>query len=245
MLETKNIILFLFIVVIVYNIFIKGNHIKYLEQYVDTNIVDVQHAQTHRILQKLLKDIHSLFGKYRLPYFVDRNTLASVKAFGELHPQVNECDISVFYKDKSKLLNIFPWLQIMGYGISEWWGGYRIYPYSGYPIKYLNKVSSTRLEDREWFDYTYPHINIMFVSQPTYGSDLFVYHNKYLRRHYGDFYIAKEDLFPLKLYDFYDTKLYGPNNPDKYLATIYRNKNNVGYYPLVYGNVKKLRDERD
>lgn len=119
------------------------------------------------LLNKMLKDVHNLFGHYKLFYFIDATTLLSAVRHRGLAPWLDVGDFTISFKQRDLLLSLEGRLNEMGYGLTEYWGGYKIWSFAGKNIKYWNRAwhpyeSSQILEDRETFDYKYPFIKLWF-----------------------------------------------------------------------------------
>lgn len=195
------------------------------------------------ILRKMLKDTHSIFITNNIRYWIDGGTLLGAVRHKGIIPWDDDADLAVLENDKHKFLNLRDIFYEFGYGIANFWGGYKIYPLNGTPIKHYNRnwhwnKTSKILEDREVFNYKFPFIDIFFVND---FNGKYHFSNKYVRSNYNKYYHEKKDLFPLKMYEFDGFELIGPNNPKPYLDRAFGGDYmTIGYKSYDHENMRFL-----
>lgn len=195
------------------------------------------------IIRKMLKDVHSIFVANNIRYWMDGGTLLGAVRHKNIIPWDDDADIAVLEQDRHKFLKLKNIFYKFGYGVVKFWGGYKIFPLNGKPIKHINRnwhwsEESKKIEDREVFNYKFPFIDIFFVKD--YGNK-YHFSNKYANKIFNKFYHTKDDLFPLKSYNFHDFQLIGPNNPKPYLDRAYGDDYmTTGYKSYDHENMKFL-----
>lgn len=208
---------------------------------VDANILTSK--DTLDILRKMLKDTHSILVAENIQYMMDGGTLLGAVRHKNIIPWDDDADIVIFEKDELKFTNLAQTFFEFGYGLTTFWGGYKLFPLNGKPIQYQNRnwnwdEVSKRVEDRERFDYKYPFIDVFIIKD---FGDKFHFANKRAKTIYNKFYHMKNDVFPLKEYKFADFMLFGPNNAKEYLDRAYGNDHmTTGYKSYDHENLKFL-----
>jgi hypothetical protein len=198
-------------------------HQKKTENYTE-NQVDILDIKTDDkildLIRKMLRDVDSLFTTFDIPYWIDGGTLLGAVRHQGIIPWDDDADICIDIKDLPKLLDMKNRLNEMGYGFVEFWGGYKIYPFSGLDIKHYNRNWSWQgdlkdVDGKENFNYLYPFIDV-FVCQEIDGKVSFF--NKSAKLLWGKkFWHSSSDLYPLRRYLFDGFYLNGPHNPRPYL----------------------------
>jgi len=228
----KIIIVFAFIAVICLVLtcwkfsFIFG--VKINENYdssdLEVNILDIKtDDKILIIIRNMLRDVDTLFTDNDITYWMDGGTLLGAVRHKDVIPWDDDADLSILSEDENKLLGLQSKLYQMGYGLSTFWGGYKIYPLDGIEIKQHNRNwewsdSSKDIKEDEDFNYKYPFIDIFLVQKEI---DQFHFSNVKVRRTWPKYYHEIKDLFPLKRYQFNNFTLVGPNNPTPYLDRSY------------------------
>lgn len=181
-------------------------------------------------IRKMLKDIDALLGVYDIPYWIDGGTLLGAVRHQNVIPWDDDGDICIPYTYEHKLVSLEGRLYELGYGLSKFWGGYKIYPLNGMKIKDHNKNWSWQNMPPDFDDnvsnYRFPFVDVFFTKKEE-GN--IVFSNKYVRQMYNKYYHKEKDLMPLKRYKFHDFKLNGPNNATPYLNRAFKNWETVGY----------------
>jgi len=247
----KNLIIAIILIIILYFIYNYYNQ----ENFGMTSADILTSKDTLDILRKMLKDTHAILTAKHIQYWIDGGTLLGAVRHKNIIPWDDDADIVITEKDKQKFLSLRRIFYKFGYGIVRFWGGFKIFPLNGKPIKHTNRnwhwsENSKRIEDREIFNYKYPFIDVFFAKK--YGN-IFHFSNKYSKKIFNKFYHEAKDLYPLKEYTFDDFKLIGPNNPKPYLdrgygddhmTTGYKSYDhqNMSFLPIVKFKVEPVRD---
>jgi len=250
----SNSIIIIVIIVLIVIYYISKNFNK--EDFLTKDIFEVN--TDHRLLsiiRKMLKDIDGLFRKYNIMYWIDGGTLLGAVRHQDIIPWDDDADICIWYNDAEKFLALERVLYEMGYGLTKFWGGYKIYPLNGISVKFYNRNwhwSQTHkdIADRENFNYKYPFVDIMLCRT---NNGKVEFSNQYAQRVWSKFYHNKKDLWPLKRYRIGSAFVNGPNNPIPYLNRGYGNDwrstgykaydhQNMRFIPLVKFKVNQKRD---
>lgn len=240
----------IFVLIILSIIFCINNKILYNKTEIfEPGDLEININQIHNnneillILRTLLEDITTLFEMYHITYWIDSKTLLGTVEYEDIISFDDDANISVLLKDERKLLELIPRLNQMGYGFSQFWGGYRVYPLNGIDIKYYNRnwrwdEISKDIEDQENFNYKYPFVSLFLMNE--FENDIYHYSNKYVQRVWPNHYYKTEDLFPLKKYKLNSFYVYGPNNPTYYLKRAF----DKDKHPLKFKSYNQLNQTR-
>ena len=210
---------------------------KSLENYMSIDNLDVYTQDKYKIVYNaMLRDITDLLDSFNLPYWATDTTLLDI--FG--NKKIKKAyigNLAMLEENQNDLLALKTTLNQMGYNIVKYFGGFRIYPFNGVSIDDYNveweadQTIEKDIEDRNFFNYKEPFINIVFMRRI---GDIYQFPNYYLRRTIPLQYYKINDLFPLKNYSYNNFTIKGPNNPISYLRNNYGNDwfNNNGkeYY---------------
>jgi GR25 family glycosyltransferase involved in LPS biosynthesis/phosphorylcholine metabolism protein LicD len=157
-----------------------------------------------KLLYQLMYDVHQIFTNNGLKYFADGGTfLGAVRSKGIIFND-DDLDVGIMYKDRKKFLDLVPDLKKCGYSISKSWFGYKIF--------------YTKRKKIEGFDYSFPFLDVLLYKKID-GKYRLAY--KYAREEWPKEKWAEKDLFPLKLYEFGNFEIYGPNDHQTYFDTYY------------------------
>ncbi|MCJ7637329.1 MAG: LicD family protein [Nitrososphaeraceae archaeon] len=175
------------------------------------------------VIRGMLRDMHDLFTKYNITYWIDGGTLLGAVRHGNIIPWDDDADICILEEDEVQFTRLQPILQRMGYNISKSWCGYRIYPLNGVDIKQFNRnwkwgEGNKDIKNSEVFDYKFPFIDVFVVNR---NNNKYNYADEKVRRVWPNCYHESINLFPLKEYKFSDFIVIGPNNPKPYLDRTY------------------------
>lgn len=197
--------------------------------------IDAQDSKIHRytpwILNKILKDIDPVFREFKIHYWADGSTLLGLTKYRGFIPGQGGADLCILHRDEFKLLSIAQLLNEMGYKLVRYWAGYKVVPVGSINLKYINRTwlhyeVDNEIEDREWYDYGHPNVNIHVCN--IFG-DIVHYHDKYLRKVLPNYYHYARDLFPTIAYNYNDHHIDGPYNPIPYIERAFGNKLALGY----------------
>ena len=256
------IILFSILILIIILFFSKINK---TDNFMSINILDIKSQnKIPLIMISMLKDIDSLFNKYDITYWLDKETLVNALLFKQT-PK-NKANICVLYSDKNKIPELKNWLNNMGYDIVKFWQGYKIFPINGVSLKDYNynwlKYDFDTMDRGEFpknydedYGYMFPYVTIVFCDNyPIIKGkpNIYKYSNKFARMMFPYNIINKEDLFPLNRIRLSNNLYLSiPKNSKKYVNNIYLS-NRLGYKsqsliykrfrPLVLRKVKAIRN---
>ena len=197
------------------------NDISFLSSMMKCVMVPKSHLL---LLYRMMKDLHDLFVKHKIPYFVDGGTLLGVMRHKGLIPWDDDLDIGILPKDVKKAIKVINKLKPLGYGIQL----------SGSIIKIFI--------GNKWIQSP-----IKYSANPT--LDIFIYHRhgNYIQLKNDSLYstwpeakYTVEELFPLTLYDFGPFKVYGPKNGRGYCDRLYPEWEKYGVVELRCGPTVNL-----
>lgn len=196
------------------------------QSYIIDQFVDYTDGSILDTLRKMLRDIDHLFNENGIVYMIDGGTLLGAVRHNDIIPWDDDADIVIMNDDGNaelKLLSLTIQLRSMGYGLSKFWGGYRIYRLNGDDIKDDNRNWKWNNDDIERTDkystkHKYPFVDIFFMERE---GNVYTFSCRNVRSVWPNFYHMITDVYPLKQYKFNDFFLFGPNNPEPYLARAY------------------------
>ena len=190
-------------------------------------------------LYEMLEKVSKIFNKNKIQYWVDGGTLLGAVRHKGIIPWDDDVDISVFYKDRNKIWKLKKEFEKNGYGLMETAVGLKLYDLEGINIKrnlwkehrQLFKIYNPEIKSRsqisveasktykkskkiKYQKYKYPFMDIFYTK---IEKDKIVY----LKQQWLKCYQNKDSLLPLKKYNFYKYKVYGPNKPEDYLDNCY------------------------
>jgi phosphorylcholine metabolism protein LicD len=150
-------------------------------------------------LYQLLKDIDELFAAKGIPYWLDGGCLLGAIRHKGFIPWDNDADICVDIKQKERLLALEPLFKKLGYFLEkERWG--------------------CRLCKNAWRE-KFGQVDIVYTTEK--NNRIYYYDLKGWTRGDDSYYIAREELYPLKRYKFGCLELLGPNDPALALNCFY------------------------
>ena len=185
------------------------------------NTVEVEKHYILKIYQMLF-DIDKIFNKQEIEYYIDAGTLLGAVRHKGIIPWDDDADLCIFKEDEKKFLAQKKLFNKLGYNIVKFWAGYKIYYINGSKIQIENsnwKWNNKKLDsERENIQYKFPFVDVTIVEK---NNNKIIYQNDLVRNIWGKCYHDLTDLYPLKKYTFGIFKLYGPNNPIKFLNRCY------------------------
>jgi lipopolysaccharide cholinephosphotransferase len=169
---------------------------QFMNAFVDLEKINQQYGEVLLISQKrvdflyqLMKDIHELFDFYKIEYWIQGGTLLGSLRHGGLMLWDDDIDINVNILDFQKILQLQPILECLGY---------RVLFYPNLMMKIGNGC---------WMD--------VF---PTYHcANKTIYVDHWWKRENKPIYLYDEELYPLKLYQYGELYIWGPQNSHAYL----------------------------
>ncbi len=181
----------------------------------------IKHIDKEAVLKlyQLMKDTHEIFMLNKVPYWIDFGTsLGAVRNKG-LIPWDDDLDISIDIGNEQKFLALVPAFEKIGYKVIKMWYGHKIYPVDGKPI--------------QGYEHRYPFLDV-FITKEDQNKIFYARTqtpDEWGKRDGGPIFITKDELYPLKQYEFGNLKLWGANNPKPYLDNCYGNDwNEVAVY---------------
>lgn len=187
-------------------------------------------------IRQILKTVDRIFNDYDITYWAECGTLLGMIRHNNVIPWDDDGDISIFKKDEQKFLYLIPIFKEIGYGVSEWWGGYKIY--------LLNGQNAQETRNGITYNYKYPFVDV-FISDFHDHKNTIKYTKPELKKLWPKEFHHTKDLFPLQRYKFHDFYLWGPNNCKDYLNRAYGNDwDKVGYLQYDHKNNKMLNNKK-
>lgn len=189
-------------------------------EYMTAMMKCVMLPKSHLLLfYRMMRDVHNVFEKYKIPYFADGGTLLGAIRHKGLIPWDDDLDIGILPESKKAVMDSMGDLEKQGYGVSSVGGILKVY--------IVNK----------WI-----RSPIKYSANPT--LDVFVYHKKgkFIQlEHPGLFSMwptAKysiQEFYPLRLYDFGPFQIYGACDGVGYCDRIYPGWDKIGVVELRCG----------
>lgn len=153
----------------------------------------------------MMKDVHELFEKHKIPYFVDSGSLLGVIRHKGLIPWDDDLDIGILPENKKMVENVIGELKSLGYG-----------------LQLTGEIAKVFIPNK-WIQSP-----VKYSANPT--LDIFIYKKKgkFIQLEHDNLFkmwpLAKytcDELFPLTLYDFGPFKVYGAKNGKGYCDRLY------------------------
>jgi phosphorylcholine metabolism protein LicD len=155
-----------------------------------------------------MKDVHEVFEKYHLSYWIEGGTLLGAVRHKGIIPWDGDIDINIRFEDGYEFQKLIPELEKLGYEVDEAYFGYKIYLIE-------NKANRER--------------NICCdVFLMAKNEDEITYFSPGARKRWHSIFL-ESDLYPLKLYKFGEIEVWGPKTPEPNLTTLYGNWQTIAY----------------
>lgn len=174
------------------------------------NIVHAKHTGQKNVLNlyQLMKDVHEIFEKHHLTYWIESGTLLGAVRHKGLIPWDDDLDISIRLEDSLAFQKLIPALKKLGYEVDEAYFGFKIY---------LIQNKKDRL-----------HNICCDIFLTVQDGDKIIYHSPGVRK-FWPYHTEKNDLFPLKKYKFGEIEVWGPKTPEPNLTMQYGNWQTLAY----------------
>ncbi len=157
----------------------------------------------------LLSNLHKLFKKLGVSYWIDFGTLLGAVRHGGLIPWDDDADMSVMSASEAALYSpaFLKELEILNYTIIDFFpGSYKVFSTRGKLISHCG------------FNYSFPAVDIFVYAK---RGNVVEHTGEHWRRKTPNCSYFTTHLFPLKLYTFKDFTLFGPQSPHAFLDSCY------------------------
>jgi lipopolysaccharide cholinephosphotransferase len=173
-------------------------------------IYQVENTKGESVLKlyQLMKDVHEIFQKNQVIYWIESGTLLGAVRHKGLIPWDGDLDISIRFEDGFRFQQMIPQFQQLGYEVDESYFGYKIL---------LVENKNDRLHN--------VCCDVFLTAQE--GNKI-IYFSPGARERFS-YYFLSSDLFPLKKYDFGDLQVWGPKVAEPYLTLQYGNWKTIAY----------------
>lgn len=173
-------------------------------------IYQVEHTKEAHILKlyQLMKDIHEVFEKHKLVYWIDSGTLLGAVRHQGIIPWDGDIDIGLQFEDGFRFQQLIPEFEKLGYEVDEAYFGFKVY---------LIENKDDRL-----------HNICCDVFMFAKDGDKYHYYSPEAYKRWTA-HLVEKDLFPLKKYKFGNLEVWGPKAPEPYLTALYGNWQKIAY----------------
>lgn len=158
---------------------------------------------TATTLYSLVRDVHDLLTRNRIPYWACQGTLLGAVRHGGLIPWDDDVDIAIDERQKDAVLALRDDLRSRGYEVLACFPALKIFPLGARQVA--------------GWTHRWPFLDVhtfRFEDDRTYFTDL-------AEGYWNDSYFTSSELFPLKEYPFKDARIIGPSNPCPFLTRLY------------------------
>jgi phosphorylcholine metabolism protein LicD len=178
----------------------------YMEHYVPFNALSSY--KDKKDLINLFRKFSSFMHDNKIEYWIIGGTLLGAIRDNGLIAWDDDVDISVMKKYVDKIIKCRKELADQGMGLTEWFGGWKVYDLNG--------------RDIPNHDFKFPFIDIFTTIMDETNRGL-IYENAYARELWPLEFHLYNDIFPLKKYNYEDFTVYGPKDGIKFIDKIYPN----------------------
>ncbi len=215
-------------------------------------------------LYQIMKDVHQILENYNIEYWVDGGTSLGAVRHGGIIPWDDDCDITVLaHKRTLNILNSVQFKEYIkqyNYGIIQNNYDYKIYKLDGEPMRLnpwkehwklfqiehpeikggrsaiwtaASKTYDKSIKRDSKFAYPFLDIFTAKVQKSKNGGDEIVYLNNWWNKCTYKY----SEVFPRRIYNFGDYKVYGPGKAANYFTKCYGSDwNVVGYKHIDHAN---------
>ena len=164
-----------------------------------TNYKDIQALHT------VTKLVHKILTKNKIDYWMCGGTLLGAVRDKTIIPWDDDVDLCIMDTSLNSIYKLKKELDYYNLEIVEWFGGLKIQDKNGVTTKDNLK---------------FPFVDLFVMVKK--DNRIILKYIQAFNTWQNEYYISSE-LYPLKLYDFEDYQLYGPNNPTNYLNNNFKN----------------------
>jgi lipopolysaccharide cholinephosphotransferase len=158
-------------------------------------------------LYQLVYDVHRIFEKNNIPYWIIAGTALGAIRHGGIIPWDDDADIGIDKRDIKKILAIKDILKKCGLGLTRAFIGYKIY--------YTDRPAMKGVK------YSFPNLDIFPFER--HGQKL-RYSREAARYTWPKEYFYEEEVFPLRKYKFGNYEVWGAYNYKNYFSRAYGKK---------------------
>ena len=164
--------------------------------------------QNHELFKKVLK----ILDENNIEYWIIGGTLLGAVRDKTMCPWDDDIDIAINESTLSTLLNLRNKFEVAGLEMSGIFFGQKIYSKNGKILPGKN--------------FKYPFIDVFVMKLNNDGK--YIYVSDLANKYWPNDPVSKDDLYPLKKYDFEDYQVYGMQNPIQYLEKMYPGWKKIG-----------------
>jgi phosphorylcholine metabolism protein LicD len=165
-------------------------------------------------LYQLMRDVHDLFEKHTIFYWIEGGTLMGAVRHKGLIPWDDDLDIAIKEADASALEDLEDTLEKLGYGLQKCFLGYRIFLREGLPMQWVNP------HNPDYQNLRYPCIDIFVFKRE---GERYISAFEACRTIWPKDWFNAADVESRQLYTFGNFQVWGPRNPEDYLNRFYGN----------------------